>query len=252
MTYPHSIKHNPSKSYSVKNLAPGELELLIYDEIGDSPWSDDGITAKRIAKDLEAAGNIHTINVRINSPGGRVFDALGITSRLLQHPARVRVFIDGLAASSASVVAMAGSKPGSTIFMSSSALLMIHLPWSMCIGFAKDMRHEAELLDKIEGSIIKTYMDQIRKSHGTLTEKQLGDYMEAESWFNADQSLALGLIDTISEPLQAAASATFDLSKFKYRNAPKMGKNHDKTLDLRLKIARMNMQSMQIRAEQGR
>lgn len=178
-----------------------EATVYIYDEI--SYW---GVSPQQFAKDLEGikAGTIH---LRLNSPGGAVYDGLAIYNLLKDHDAKVVVHIDGLAASIASVIAMAGDE----VHMAENASLMIHEPWSIVIGGAADLRKEADLLDKVGGQIMQVYVARTGAS-----EEQVLDWMGAETWFTAAEAEAASFIDAI-EPNNAKARATlakFDLSVF--------------------------------------
>ncbi|MBG4580889.1 Clp protease ClpP, partial [Pseudomonas aeruginosa] len=120
--------------YSIKAAGRGVAEVLLYDEIG--VW---GITALQFARDLKAMGDLTKINLHIHSPGGDVFEGTAIYNLLRNHPASVDVYIDGLAASMASVIAMAGD----TIYMPENAMMMVHKPWGIQGGDADDMRRYA-------------------------------------------------------------------------------------------------------------
>jgi ATP-dependent Clp endopeptidase proteolytic subunit ClpP len=232
---------NFTKGYSIRAQADKELEIFVYEEIGYEGWDGEGITAQRIAKDLKDAGDIKNITVRINSPGGRVFEAVAIYNILKQHKARVRVMIDGLAASSASIVAMCGDE----IEMANNAMMMIHKPWSLSIGTAEDLRRDAEMLDKVEGSIIQTYLNQCDKRGVKDMAEQLAEMLAAETWMNADEALGYGLIDTVTETLQAAA--LFDLSKFNFKRTPEKLRKPVAT-DLNAIVTAMDFKCRQIRA----
>src|SRR5690606_20024488 len=116
----------------------------------------------------EKLGRVETLNVFINSPGGSVFQGQAIYNILKRQKARVNVYIDGLAASIASVIAMAGD----TIFMPKNAMMMVHNPWTFSIGNAQDLRKEADTLDKIRETLIEAYLS---KAGDALTEVQISD-----------------------------------------------------------------------------
>ena len=122
-----------------------EGEILLYSEIGGGGglFSDPGTNAEDFARDLKALGKVKTINCRINSPGGSVFEGMTIYNLLAAHPAKVVVHVDGLAASIASVIAMAGD----TINIADNAMIMIHDAWGVGIGTADEIRKTAEVLD---------------------------------------------------------------------------------------------------------
>jgi ATP-dependent protease ClpP protease subunit len=192
--------------------AQKEAVILIYEEIGESWWSGSGISAKRFAEDLKTLGDgIETLNVRINSPGGDVFDGAAIKTQLEQHPATVNVFIDGLAASAASYIAMAGK----TIQISDNALFMIHNAQGGVLGNAADMRQMAELLDKIDSTIAAMYTRRTKQPANTIK-----DWMAAETWFKAEEAVKYGFADQIFTTGIEDPTDRFDLSRFK--NAPRL------------------------------
>lgn len=194
------FKPRPRGAYRIDNKAKDEpATVYLYDEIS---WF--GISADTFVKDLQAI-KAGSIDVRINSPGGSVFEGLAIYNALKNHPATITVHIDGLAASIASIIAMAGD----SIQMAENAFLMIHEPWSMVIGGATELRKEADLLDKVAGQLVGTYASRTSKS-----KDEILDLMGAETWFTAQEALAAGFIDAINENQKAADLKTFDLSAF--------------------------------------
>lgn len=180
-------------------------EVLIYEDIGESWWG--GVSAKRFAEDLKALGNLTEINVRINSAGGDVFEGLAIYNTLLRHNAKVTVDVDGLAASIASVIAMAGDE----VRMAENAMLMIHDPWSVAMGGAADFRAMADVLDKCKDSIVMTY-----QAKSKLDAAELAALMAAETWLSASEAKEKGFADSITGPMNL--SNHLDVARFK--NAP--------------------------------
>jgi ATP-dependent protease ClpP protease subunit len=185
----------------VRNAAADEADVMLYDEIGF--W---GTEARTFVRDL-AALDVSTINLHINSPGGNVFDGLAIANALRAHSARVITHVDALAASIASVIALAGDE----VRMADNAFLMIHDPMTALYGNAAEMRDTATLLDKIGGSLVNEYV----KKTG-LTVDEVKQYMADETWFDATEAVDLGFADTIIET--SAVTAAFDLSV--YAHAP--------------------------------
>ena len=177
--------------YSMRAMARGSVEILLYDEIGG--W---GITAKQFAQDLAACGDVSQINLRIHSPGGDVFAGMAIYNTLKAHPARVDVYIDGLAASMASVIAMAGDK----VYMPTNAMMMIHKPWGAQGGDADDMRRYADLLDKVEGTLVQAYVSKTGKS-----AEEIHALLKDETWMDGGEAVAAGFADQLIDPLVAAA-----------------------------------------------
>lgn len=183
---------------------PAVAEIYIIDFIGD--WIDDffgfGVTAKAFVEHLSKLPDaVTTIRVHVNSPGGDVFAALNIANALRDQRAskgrRIEMIVDGLAASSASVVLMAGE----TIQIADNALVMIHNPWTVAVGAAADLRKVADEMEKIRATIITTY-----GWHSTLSADELGALMDAETWFDADEAVAAGFATEKVEGLKAAAS----------------------------------------------
>jgi ATP-dependent protease ClpP protease subunit len=187
--------------YTIRARASG-AEVLIYDEIGAY-----GVTAKGFLAELGALPNDAALDLRLNSPGGSVFDAVAIFNALKRHAGEITVWIDGIAASAASYIAMAGD----SVVMPQNAFLMIHDPSGLVMGTAEDMRSTAEALDKVKGSLIMGYAAKSGKP-----DAEIAALMAAETWLDAQDALALGLIDRIAEPVKLAA--TFDIARF--RNAP--------------------------------
>jgi ATP-dependent protease ClpP protease subunit len=187
--------------YTIRARASG-TEVLIYDEIGAY-----GVTAKGFLAELGALPDGVPIDLRLNSPGGSVFDAVAIFNALQRHEGTITVWIDGIAASAASYIAMAGDE----IVMPENAFLMIHDPSGLVMGTAADMREMADTMDKIAGSMIRGYAARSGRS-----EEEIAALMTAETWFDAQDALAAGFATRMAEPVRIAAS--FDIGRF--RNAP--------------------------------
>jgi ATP-dependent Clp protease, protease subunit len=187
--------------YAIRARGTG-AEVAIYDEIGAY-----GVSAKGFLAELGALPDTAPIDLRLNSPGGSVFDAVAIHNALKRHEGTVTVWIDGIAASAASYVAMAGDE----IVMPENAFLMIHDPAGLVMGTAQDMRAMAEALDKVKGSLVRGYAARSGKP-----EAEISALMAAETWFDAQDALDLGLATRMAEPVRIAAS--FDITPF--RNAP--------------------------------
>ncbi len=175
-------------------------EVHIYDEIGY--W---GTSAKDFAQQL-AELDVDRIQLRINSPGGNAWDGVAIMNTLRRHRARVEVTVDGIAASAASLIAMAGDH----IVMNRSSQMMIHDTSGMAWGNAATMRETADLLDKLSDS----YADAYAKRAGG-TRAQWRDVMRAETWYTAEEAVLAGLADEWDGSADTKAAA-FDLSRFTY------------------------------------
>ena len=191
-----------------KGEAPKPAEVLIYGNIGDR-WNEDGVVASELVRDLSAL-QADTINLRINSYGGSVPDGLAIYNALRRHKAAVNVFVDGVAISCASYIAMAGD----TITMAKNAQMMIHGPWTIAAGNASDMREQAEILDRYAKAMASAYADKSGKTYedalALLTDGK-------DHWFLADEAKAEGFADEVGDEVAVAASlaSSFDLSRFK-------------------------------------
>jgi len=187
--------------YSICALNDG-AEISIYDEIGAY-----GVSAKAFLADLGKLPDADPLTLRLNSPGGSVFDAVAIYNALQRHAGPVTVSIDGIAASAASYIAMAGDE----IIMPENAFLMIHDPSGLVMGTAVDMRAMAGALEKIGASLVKGYAAKSGKA-----EKDIAKLMAKETWLDAAEAVDMGLADTMSAPVKMAAS--FDVSQF--QNTP--------------------------------
>nr|WP_251073523.1 ClpP-like prohead protease/major capsid protein fusion protein [Shewanella sp. NKUCC05_KAH] len=183
---------------------------MIYDEIGG--W---GISAQQFARDLQALGKVGTITARIHSPGGDVFEGMAIYNMIKGHPAHKVCYIDGLAASMASVIAMAFDE----VIMPENAMMMVHKPWGGTLGDAEDMRKYADLLDKVEGNLVGAYQ------HKTgLSEDELHALLAAETWLTGREAVEKGFANTLTDPLQMAASLNSKRLK-DFTNMPEALKN---------------------------
>lgn len=160
--------------------------LFLNGEISDETWYGDEVTPK-LFKDELGEGN-GPITVWINSPGGDVFAAAQIYNMLMDYPYDVTVKIDGLAASAASVIAMAGT----TVEMSPVAMMMIHNPATIAIGDSEEMKKAVKMLDEVKESIMNAY--EIKTG---LARDKISKMMDAESWFNAKKAVELGFADKI-------------------------------------------------------
>lgn len=176
--------------------------LFLNGEISDETWFGDEVTPQLFRDDLESCQG--DITVWINSPGGDVFAAAQIYNMLMDYQGNVKVKIDGLAASAASVIAMAGTE----VLMSPVAMMMIHNPMTVAIGDSSEMQKASEMLAEVKESIMNAY--EIKTG---LSRSKISHLMDAESWFNAKKAVELGFADKImfdsdeedeqNEPLEA-------------------------------------------------
>ena len=197
--------------YRFKNIAADEAELLLYDEIGGF-----GTYAEDFLSELKAV-TAPKLRVKVNSPGGSVFEGVALANALRSHPAEVTVQVDGIAASIASVIAMAADR----VVMQPQSMLMVHDASGVCLGNAQDMQDMATLLDKISDNIADAYT---AKAGGTRDEWR--QVMKAETWFNAEEAVEAGLADEVmpSEKQQPAPDEAepemarrFDLAAYGYQ-----------------------------------
>ncbi len=187
--------------------AADSAEIYLYDVIGEDFFG--GISAKMFADELNKIKSVKQIDLRINSPGGSVFDGNTMYTLLKSHKANINVYIDGLAASIASVIAMAGD----SIEISSTGMMMIHDPSGVSMGPAEDHRKMADLLDKIRDQIVETYAARSNKP-----KDELAALMAGETWFNPQEAVDAGLADSVGADAAIAACLRPDL--FKYKNLP--------------------------------
>ena len=183
----------------IENATGEEATVYLYDSIG---WL--GVEAQPFVSDL-AAITAGTIRLRINSPGGDVFAGTAIYNALREHGARVITQIDGVAASIASIIALAGDE----VHIAEGAFFMIHNPFMVAIGDAEEMRRAADLLDKVRGQLAAVY---VRKTGMDLGEVE--SLMDEETWFTAEEAVDAGFADQVAG--DEAAEASFDLSVFNH------------------------------------
>ena len=178
------------KFWAWKNLAdegqPEERVLELYGTIAEESWFDDDITPRMFKDELNSGSG--DITVWINSPGGDCVAASQIYTMLMDYKGNVTVKIDGIAASAASVIAMAGTK----VLMAPTALMMIHNPMTGAFGDHEDMQKAIEMLNEVKESIINAY--EIRTN---LSRAKLSHLMSSETWMNAKKAIELGFADEI-------------------------------------------------------
>jgi ATP-dependent Clp protease protease subunit len=169
----------------IRALEKGDNVVTIFDVIGEDFWTG-GITAKSVASQLRAIGG--PVEVQINSPGGDVFEGFAIYNVLREHPYDVNVKVLGMAASAASVVAMAGNH----IEVGKSAFVMIHNCWVLAIGNRHDMRETADFLEPFDKALRDVYV-----ARTGATDKQIADWMDAESYFSGQDAVDKGFADAL-------------------------------------------------------
>ena len=170
----------------VRNDETQERILMLNGQISDETWFGDEVTPGLFRDELESGSG--DITVWINSPGGDCFAAAQIYNMLMEYKGNVKVKIDGIAASAASVIAMAGT----TVEMSPVAMMMIHNPATIAIGDSEEMKKAVKMLDEVKESIMNAY--EIKTG---LARDKISKLMDAESWFNAKKAVELGFADKI-------------------------------------------------------
>lgn len=214
------MKPNAVKWYSIKAEADDDhAEIRLYQPIGKSFW-EERTSAEQFVADLEAL-DVGNITLRINSPGGDVFDGATIYNALRRHPANITARIEGFCASAASYIMLAADK----VVMCQLSWLMIHNASWVAIGNAADMRSTAERLDKLDTSMSRVYQQKTGKDAEWIAAE-----LAREAWYTAEEALEHGFIDEIEEDAEreaeeatAAAVANFDPRAFgiaKFRNTP--------------------------------
>jgi ATP-dependent Clp protease protease subunit len=164
-------------------------EIVIYSDIGPD-FMGEGVTDSWVKDQLDAMKDASEITVRINSMGGDVFHGFAIHNLLKEHPANITVKVDGLAASAASVIAMAGD----TVDMASNAMMMVHNPWTFAIGDSEEMLKAAERLDKVRDAIVSTY-----EAKTSLDAEEIAGLMDAETWMTASDAVDRGFADATED-----------------------------------------------------
>ena len=187
--------------YAIQQTEDGEAEVSIYDEIGFG-----GVTAKSFLAELKKLSG-QRVHLRINSVGGSVVEGAAIYNALRRHKGGLVVHIDALAASMASVIAMAGDET----LIADNALVMIHNPWGMTMGDADELRKEADILDKLKNTLVNAY---VRKTG--MEAEQVAQMMDDETWLDATEAVALGFADAIEDGIEAAASITPEAARARF------------------------------------
>jgi ATP-dependent Clp protease protease subunit len=208
-----------------------KAELYLYDAIG-ADYFGDGITAKSVADALAEFKPNTALDIYVNSPGGSVFEGVAIYNQLLRWGGKKTVHIDGIAASIASVIAMAGDD----IKIADSGVIMIHSAWGMTVGNAAEMRKYADSLEKVDGVIRDTYIRRTGSKQASVEQ-----WMEAETWMNADEAVERGF--ATAKTGAKAVNASFAMLA-KFRNTPESLKKPG--LATRSLVARMGIRAQRV------
>jgi ATP-dependent Clp protease protease subunit len=186
-----------NRQYYQLTKANNTATINIYGDITSYPWSDSDVSANNLSQILDNLGDVSNIFVYINSYGGEVAEGLAIYNALKRHKAKVTTYCDGFACSIASVIFMAGEER----VMNDSSLLMIHNAWSMAMGNAKELRKQADDLDKITQASVTAY-----KAHSTLSEAEIVEMMDAETWILPEEAIEYGFATDIETTESEKAS----------------------------------------------
>lgn len=211
----------------IKQMTANSADIYIYGDIYDSWWDDESNSAISLKDKLLSLGDISEINLHINSLGGDVFEGIAMFNLLKQHKAIVKVYIDGVAASIASVIAMAGD----TIYMPKNSMMMIHNCWTGACGNSKEFRKIADDLDKIMEASIESYMSKIN-----ITKDKLKELLDDESWLTAQECYDMGFADELlpmSDDIeQSANKSIMDLVKENQSLKMKLEKTKENTISI--------------------
>jgi ATP-dependent Clp protease, protease subunit len=198
----------------IKNLTDTSADLYFYGDIVSSEWGkweDTDVAPEDVRSFLKEIEGVSDLNIYINSGGGSVFAGLAIYNMLKRHQGQKTVYVDGLAGSIASVIAMAGDK----LIMPSNAFLMIHKPWSGLMGNANDLRKMADDLDAIETGILNVYEENLQEG---VDIKEIKKMVNAETWLNGKEAAKYFNIEVTEQNKMVACVS--DLFK-NYQNIPK-------------------------------
>lgn len=208
-------------------------EIWLYDTIG-ADYYGEGVTAKSVSDALKSFKPKSDLDIFVNSPGGSVFEGMAIFNQLSRWQGKKNVYIDGLAASIASVIAMVGDE----ITIASNGLFMIHSAWGLTVGNADEMRKYAENLDKVDGTILDTYVARTKGD-----SKEIDKWMRAETWMNAQEAIERGFA-TKKSGANASMKAEFPLLA-KFKNTPQQLRTG--ATDPKLALARMQMRTANLK-----
>lgn len=203
--------------FKITNAASTDApaEIRIYDRIGKDYWSESGVEAKAFAENLQTIPLSQPINMRVNSPGGNVFEGLAIYNVLKARGSKITCYVDGVAASIASVIALAAD----TVIIPENGLFMIHDPSGYCEGTSEDMEKAIQMLNACKDSIVSVYANETGQTEEVIREK-----MTAQTWFTGAEAVDFGFATKLTDKVDIAACLnSLDLSAFK--NVPKF-ENH--------------------------
>lgn len=190
---------------TVKNLTSKSADLYIYGEIVDNTdwkWDESDVMPEDVLNALNQVNELDELNIYVNSPGGSVFAGLAIYNMLSRNKAKKKVYIDGVAASIASVIALAGDE----VYMPSNAFLMIHNPWTLAIGNARDLRKVADDLDQIAKGALAVYKDNLVEG---VEEATIQTMLDNETWLNAEEAAKYFRLNIVESKNYAASAKDY-------------------------------------------
>jgi ATP-dependent Clp protease protease subunit len=198
---------------NIKNQTSSSADLYIYGDIINNTgwkWDDSDVMPDDVKNLLNEIKDVKDLNIYINSGGGSVFAGLAIYNMLKRSKAMKTVYVDGVAASIASIIALAGDK----VVIPSNAFMMIHAPWTVAMGNAKEFRKMADDLDAIEGGIMKVYEENMADG---VTIEDIKQMVEAETWLSGDEAAKYFNVEVVeSKDIAASMSDYYD----KYNKTP--------------------------------
>lgn len=200
----HPVPTGRGYALALAEDAAAAPTLYLYDILGTDLFG--GIAARQVVEDLRALGEVPALDVRVNSPGGDVFEGIAVYNSLVRFPAKVTVHVDGIAASIASLIATAGDQT----VVAENAMFMVHRPWTVVAGDADAMRQQAETLDKAWGAMLTTYSRRTGRRPATIERRVAG--AGGEWWMSAEDAVAEGFADEVAQPTKQAA--VFGLGRF--------------------------------------
>tara|TARA_A100001037_G_scaffold56064_1_gene48255 strand:+ start:1813 stop:2625 length:813 start_codon:yes stop_codon:yes gene_type:complete len=231
---------------NVAMIGERKAEIRIYGQITEFPWIDDEVSASQIYNDLQSI-EADEIHVRINSPGGSVFEGMAIYSLLSESDAKVIGHIDGVAASAATFPALACDE----LSMCEGGQFMVHKPYTLEVGNADEMRKTADVLDKIEAGMVALYQRETK-----ATKAEIRTMISEETWLTAQEAVELGFADSIAgveneEPAEEKESLEVSAEKIsepvKAQNDLDSGEvPEDKTIALKAKARRLQLYECQL------
>lgn len=220
-------------TFLARATANNKAEIYIYEGIGRS-WDGEGISATGFQKELDRVKNATEIDFYVNSPGGSVFEGIAIYNQIIRHSAkRKTMHVDGIAASIASIIIMAGTERR----IASNAMVMIHDPSGMAGGTSRDLRAMADSLDKVRDVLVGTYVNVTKHS-----AEKIAKWMEDETWMDAKEAKALGFVTEVTEA--KAVEANFRSLQNFAKVPPELKRKAD---SMAARVAAMNMRTRQWR-----